>query len=130
MKSLYRLNQLLVVIATVLGLTFCSLVAMADQHRGKDGERGSRADRPRGPEHLAQLLNIEQSQKVRFMQIMQSAHQKRVAIMSQRLDQQNERAEMDALHRQVIAQLSDVLTEEQLQQFEQFAENNRPPRRH
>lgn len=125
MNNLIQLNKMLVLVTTVLGLTFCSLMAQANS------DRGSRpSGKPPGPEHLVTELGISDQNKDAFLDIMKAAHEKRRAIHQQyRSTREEQREAMDKLHNEVMGQLADVLDENQLSQFEQFVKSRKPPRR-
>lgn len=126
MRSLLKINNLLVVTTAILGLAFCSLVAVAQPQKGEH----PRGHKP-GPEHLVQMLGIDEQNKDAFITLMNRAHEKRRDIRHQyRGDMQGERAAMDAMHVDMMSKLSNILNDEQLTKFEQFVQSRKPPRRH
>ena len=89
-----------------------ALASAADQEqRGK-----------RGPEHLIEVLAIEESQQEQFITAMKQQHEKRMAIHEQyNGSRELERESMDVLHQETLEMLQDILTSEQLEKFTEMA---------
>mgnify|MGYP000718708643 CR=1 FL=1 len=87
-------------------------------------------DKDKGPKRLIKALDISESQKEDFLVVMKSQHEKRMQLHEQSRSAQREgHEEMKALHQETLEKLQPILTESQLQAFEDFTKKNRPPRK-
>jgi Spy/CpxP family protein refolding chaperone len=129
MKSLHTLNKIMVAVTAVLGLTLCSLTAIAQPERQDREQKREHRGKPRGLDQLIAQLNITDENTDAFLSIMHEQHKKRMDIHNQsRGSREQEREAMDLLYADTIERLQAVLSIEQLQQFEQFVLQNRPPK--
>ena len=132
MKHLLTVNKTLVIITTVLGLSLCSLVAVAAPERGErkpppPPQHGQQS----GPVRMAEELGISEAQKAVFLTIMKEQHQKRIDLHTQYRDSREEGYQaMQVLHQQTVERLEGLLSAAQVSQFETLVEAHRPPRRH
>jgi len=82
-----------------------------------------------GPQKLIQILDISENQKDEFLSIMDKQHKKRKSIHKQQRDsRKKDHDAMNALHKETLEKLQPVLSAEQLEKFQTFIKNNRPPR--
>lgn len=100
-------------------------VNKSDYHN--KSHHGKKHPRLRGPMVAIDHLNIDPKQRALAKQIITEQHQKRVQLHQKlRQNRQNERQQMGEIHQQTIDRLSAVLSPEQVKQFEQLLEQNKP----
>ncbi len=98
--------------------TMCLSVSIMANAQSPEGE-----GHKRGPEHLIEVLDINQDQKTEFLAVLKGQHEKRMNIHDQyRESHSQERVSMDLLHEETLALLQGVLTAEQLAQFTEMAQ--------
>lgn len=123
MKHLYfnKVASILLLISMAL----FSTLSTAESPMGK-----GMCDENKGPKRLIKALDISESQKADFLAVMKSQHEKRMQLHEQYRSAKKEgREEMKALHQETLEKLQPILTESQLQAFEDFSKKNRPPRK-
>ena len=113
-------------------LTFIALISLSlfsnTSIANDDGKQGD-CDMKKGPHKLMEAINITKNQKDEFLAIMKVQHEKRQSIHQQgRESREQNHDSMKALHAETVEKLQPVLSEDQLEQFESFIKNKRPPR--
>ena len=118
MKQLVGMNTLFLSLFMLITLFLYSQLGNA---------QSSERERPKGPEHLVEILELNEDQRDRFITIMKEQHQKRMEVRNLHASsRQGEKADMDALHSETLQRLNSVLTDTQLEKFEEMAKKHRP----
>jgi len=111
-------------LAFIVLLTLFSSTSF-DERNGQQTPR----DMKKGPQKLIQELDISENQKDEFLSIMDEQHKKRKSIHKQQRDsRKKDHDAMKSLHEETLEKLQPVLSAEQLEKFQTFIKNNRPPR--
>jgi Spy/CpxP family protein refolding chaperone len=122
MKPLLNLQKVLLGVTVVLGLSLYSLVVNAQPDRNSN-----RAGQREGPEQLISQLGINDEQRESFLSIMKEQHDKRMNIHQQyRGARDKVHKAIMTLHQETLERLQQVLSAEQITQFEQLMKQRRP----
>ena len=118
MKQLIGLNTLFLSLFMLITLFLYSQVGQA-QSADREGRKG--------PEHLAEMLELSEDKRASFLDVMKQQHEKRMAIREQyQGSRRPEKSTMDALHAETLQMLAPILTDDQLTQFEEIVKQHRP----
>ncbi len=125
MKSIKHTTKKIIAVSSLASMVaFASLTFAQDQEQNQVTPKHCET---KGPARLLSALNVQDSQKQGFEDIMQIQHSKRKALHQQYKDTRNEeRNAMDALHASTLESLQTVLTEQQLENFKAITLHNRP----
>jgi len=125
MKSIKHTTKKIIAISSLASVVaFTSLTFAQNQEQNQETPKHCET---KGPARLLSALNVQDSQKQGFEDIMQAQHSKRKALHEQYKETRSaEREAMDALHASTLDSLKTILTEQQLENFKAITLHNRP----
>jgi len=121
MKSLkHTAKKIIAVSSLASAVTFASMSFAQNQTQTRHCEN-------KRPDRLVSALNVQTDQTEDFHSVMQGQHEKRQALKEQFKDShQQERDAMNTLHASTLESLTEILSEQQLQNFKAITLHNRP----
>ena len=121
MKSLkHTAKKIIAVSSLASAVAFASMSFAQEQAQTKHCEN-------KGPNRLVSALNVQADQTDNFHSVMQGQQEKRQALKEQFKDShQQERDAMEVLHASTLESLTEILSEQQLQNFKAITLHNRP----
>ncbi len=121
MKSLkHTAKKIIAVSSLASAVAFASISFAQDQTQTRHYEN-------KRPDRLVSALNVQADQTDDFHSVMQGQQEKRQALKEQFKDShQQERDAMEVLHASTIESLTEILSEQQLQNFKAITLHNRP----
>ncbi len=118
MKQLVGMNTLFLSLFMLITLFLYSQLGNA---------QSTERERPKGPEHLIEILELTEDQRDPFITIMKEQHEKRMKVRNlNQSSREEEKRDMDTLHTETLQRLNSVLTVTQLEKFEEMAKKHRP----